>query len=579
MQNHASRIAHHVVSFYLLSLFFFALGLMSKPMVVTLPFVLLLLDYWPLNRFGRASQCLARSPTGHRQGWYPLVKEKLPFFLLSLLSCVITYVGVKAGGNLVSAEKVSWSLRLTNVPMAYVRYLEKIIWPVNLTALYPLPSHWAASQVAGAVLILFFISVIVVARARTAPYLVVGWLLFLGMLVPVIGVVASGSQSIADRYTYLPYIGVFVAAVWAIADWSACWRLRGALLACAAALALLPSAYLSWVQAGYWRNGVALWSHCLTVGPDNAVAHYNLGYLLQNEGQNNAAMEHYRAALRKQPDYVDANLNLGIILCQNGQVREATNYFAKALSTNPAYARAHGGMGFALRELGDLRGAIAECAAAIRLNPNEFGPFVDAARALSAQGKSDEALRYYAEGVRLNPAFAQTHYYLGLEWLKRGDFGAAVSSLEEAARFAPEWPEARFQLAVALTSKDAIGEAIEQYREALRLKPDSSGALNNLAWILATRPEAEFRNGAEALQLSQRACQMTDYKAPGLVGTLAAAYAEAGRWDEAVATARKAHELALACGQKDLVAETQKLIGLFAARLPFRETPAGPNRN
>jgi protein O-mannosyl-transferase len=507
--HHASRFRFHTSRFYVLSLVFFACGLMSKPMVVTLPFVLLLLDYWPL---GRSAECGVRgalsrithhapaaatrpaAPERERGGQrgesrftlLPLLVEKLPFFALTVASCVVTYVGVKAGGSIISAETVSWSLRLANVPVSYVRYLGKLIWPTGLIALYPMPDHWAWWQVGGAVLVLVLISLWLALRARSAPYLIVGWLLFLGVLFPTIGLVQAGFQSIADRYTYIPSIGIFVAVVWAVAEWGRGWRSEGrgargeanidnlksniepgaagrgeareggtsnrvpAMLTGVAVVVLLLCSYLTWVQAGTWRNGYTLWTHCVAVYPDSFFARYNLGYALQHSDRTSEAIEQYRAALRLKPEHVDSNLNLGITLIASSRAQEATNYLGTATRIKPDYAKAQGAMGLALLELGDYAGAAARCAEAIRLDPAEFGPYVNMGRALSAQGKSDEALGYYAEGLRLMPGLPQIHYYLGLEWMKRGAFEQAASSFGEAVRLAPTWGEARAQQQLAL---------------------------------------------------------------------------------------------------------------------------------
>jgi Flp pilus assembly protein TadD len=501
---------------YWVTLGMFALGLMSKPMVLTLPFVLFLLDYWPLARFQLTTESLKSKAI------IPLVAEKTPFFVLTAFSCAISYWGVKAGGSIVSAQQVSWGLRLANVPVSYARYLGKMIWPTDLVALYPMPSHWAGWQVGGAVAVLALISLFVAYRARSAPYLIVGWLFFLGILVPIIGIVQAGFQSIADRYTYIPSIGIFIAVVWAAAEWGSA-RSRPAgelpgstfdvyspspaqaqataalpapehgrdafhrvpfssgevtdavehvptkpsrvtLLTGAAVVVLLLCGYVTWVQTGYWRNSFTLWSHCLAVCPDNVVARYNLGYVLQHSGKTSEAIEQYQAALRLKPDHPDANLNLGIALIGSRRAQEATNYLAAAVRIKPDYARARGALGLALYELGDYTGAVTHCAEAIRLDPDTFGPYVDMGRALSAQGKSDEALRYYAEGLRLSPGLALTHYYLGLEWMKRSAFEQAEASFGEAVRLAPGWAEARAQQQHALNEAKKLQTDPDDHR-------------------------------------------------------------------------------------------------------------------
>ena len=523
--------------FYWLALGFFALGLMSKPMLVTLPFVLLLLDYWPLERFtihgSRHTPSLHHSITPQLR----LLLEKLPFFGLAAMSCAVTYLGMQGGQHLRSAAQVPWDLRLANVPVSYVRYLGKLVWPADLAALYPMPAHWGFWPVGGSVVLLLLITLFVAGRARSAPWLLTGWLMFLGTLVPVIGLVPNGFQSIADRYTYIPSIGLFVAGVWAVAEFSVRWKFRAFLLPGAAVLALLVCGSLTWRQAGCWRNSLTLWTHCVAATRDNILARVSLGNALQQAGQINEAMEQYREVLRLDPNQEHANLDLGVALAMTGQLQEAANCFARALRNRPDWSGAHLNLGRALFELGDFSGALTHYAEAVRLDSNAVVPFTSLAGVLSARGKSDEAVRYYLEALRFNPADAEAHYRLGLEWLQRGRMDEAMASL----------------------------------REAVRLDPESLLALNNLAWILATHPEARFRNGPEAVQLAERACELTSYQQTVFVGTLAAACAEAGRFDDAVATAQKACALALGRGEPGLLQKNRELLALYQAHQPYRE--------
>jgi tetratricopeptide (TPR) repeat protein len=582
---------------YILALFFFALGLMSKPMLVTLPFVLLLLDYWPLGRiseFGvrpalrslwakdgsselkhifRPStlNSLARRSEAKAAQPSTLLLEKLPFFGLAAVSCAVTYLGMQGGQHLRSAEQAPWGLRLANVPVSYARYLGKLVWPVDLAALYPMPAHWGFWPVGGSVVLLLLLTLFVAGRARSAPWLLTGWLMFLGTLVPVIGIVPNGFQSIADRYTYIPSIGLFVAGVWAVAEFSSRWKFRAFLLPGAAGLALLVCGSLTWLQAGYWRNSLTLWTHCVAVTRDNILARVSLGNALQQAGQINEAMEQYREVLRLDPNQEHANLDLGVALAMTGQLQEAANCFARALWNRPDWSGTHLNLGRALFELGDFSGALTHYAEAVRLDSNAVVAFTALAGDLSARGKSDEAVRYYLEALRFNPADAEAHYHLGLEWLQRGRMDEAMASLREAVRLEPDRADAHFQLATALANRRAISEAISQYHETLRLNPESLLALNNLAWILATHPEAQFRNGPEAVQLAERACELTSYQQTVFVGTLAAACAEAGRFDDAVVAAQKACALASGRGEPGLLQKNRELLVLYQAHQPYRE--------
>jgi len=444
---------------YGLALGFFALGLMSKPMLVTLPFVLLLLDYWPLGRMSgvkcQVSGEKKGKPSTLNLQLSTLLLEKLPFFVLAAGSCAITCFGMQGGQHLLSAEQAPWGLRLANVPVSYARYLGRLVWPADLAALYPMPAHWGFWPVGGSVVLLLLITLFVAGRARSAPWLLTGWLMFLGTLVPVIGLVPNGFQSIADRYTYIPSIGLFVAGVWAAAELSVRWKFRALLLPGAAALTLLVCGALTWFQVGYWRNSLTLWSHCVAVTRDNIMARISLGNALQQAGQINEAMDQYREVLRLNPDQEHANLDLGAALAMTGQLHEATNCFIRALRKRPDWSGAHLNLGRTLFELGDYSGALTHYAEAVRLDSNVVVAFTARAGDLSARGKSDEAVRYYLEALRFNPADPVAHCHLGLEWLQRGRIDEAIGQFQEAIRLKPDDAEARDNLARALEMKNA----------------------------------------------------------------------------------------------------------------------------
>ena len=384
-----------------------------------------------------------------------LVLEKLPFFALSAGSCAVTWLGMQGGQHILSAERTPWGLRLANVPVSYARYLGKLVWPADLAALYPMPVHWGYWPVGGSVVLLLLLTLVVVVRARSAPWLLTGWLMFLGTLVPVIGLVPNGYQSIADRYVYIPSIGLFVAGVWAVAEFSARWKFRAFLLHGAAVLALLVCGSLTFRQTGCWRNSLTLWTHCVAATRDNIMARISLGNALQQAGQINEAMDQYREVLRLNPNQEHANLDLGVALAVTGQMQEATNCFARALRTRPDWSGAHLNLGSALFNLGDFSGALSQYKEAVRLDSNTAVAFTALAGDLSARGKSDEAVRYYLEALRFNPADAEAHYHLGLEWLQRGRIDEAIGQFQEVIRLEPDDAGARNNLARALEMKNA----------------------------------------------------------------------------------------------------------------------------
>ncbi len=548
--------------YYSLSLAFFGLGLMSKPMVVTLPFVLLLLDFWPLGRI---------SDFEFRISHFKLLLEKAPFLALALFSSVTTFRNMNSGSNIVSSESISWGLRLTNVPVSYLRYLGKLFWPVDLAAFYPLPPGWAGWKVAGAVLLLGLITVLAVVCRRSAGYLLTGWLMFLGILVPVIGIVAMGYQSVADRYLYVPSLGIFVAVTWLAGDLTSRWRFPNLLVVAATTLVLAAFGCATWIQVQTWRNSNSVWTQCFKVNPENWFAHYCIGCDLQNSGRVQEAIAHYQQALNFQPNYFQVNLNLGVAHASLGNFNEATNWFAKALRIRPHYDKAPADMGAALFELGDCAGALTNFTEAVQLDPADAISLTGLGRTLACLERSDEAVRCYLGALRLDPTNTMARYHLGLEYLRRGAADQAVATLKQVVGLDPESAPAHLALASALQKKNEIGGAVIHYREAVRLNPGLPVARNNLAWIMATYPQPEFRNGTEAVQLAEAACEQTHYQETVFLGTLAAAYAENDQFEKAVETARRACDLAAASGQAELLARNQKLLHQFQNREPCRD--------
>ncbi|MFA5111883.1 MAG: tetratricopeptide repeat protein [Desulfobaccales bacterium] len=326
---------------YLSVLLCFGLGLMSKPMLVTLPFVLLLLDYWPLNRLPSGVTPAAQI-NGARESrprlllrlYWPLIREKTPLFLLTILSCLITLAAQRAGGAVMPLSLQSLGARLANAAVAYVTYGLKLFWPYPMALFYILnPVPWWQAVVAG--LALLGLSALVLYGARRYPYLAVGWLWYLGTLVPVIGLVQVGGQAMADRYTYIPFIGLFILLAWGVPAAAAGWRRRETILALAAAAALSACLVSSWGQAGYWRNAEALFTHSIRVTGDNYLAYHHLGMALSGQGRYDQAIAMYRKTLSIAPGYPPAYNNLGIIYARQGRVDEAVELFKHAIQLTP----------------------------------------------------------------------------------------------------------------------------------------------------------------------------------------------------------------------------------------------------
>ena len=462
--------AHRAPSrlFYWLALLFFALGLMSKAMLVTVPFLLLMLDVWPLGR-------MANFPKFQFSTLVRLIWEKIPFFALAAVFCGLTYWIQQTHAAMSSLDRLPPGLRLENVIVSYLRYLGKTIWPGEMAAIYPFPVNeqsylalWPGWQIGLAALVLLGISVLCVRLMSRKPYLAFGWFWYLGTLLPVIGLVQVGGQGMADRYTYIPLIGPVLAAVWWLAELARgkSWKI---LLTGVAIVALAACAVGTRHQLQYWKSTVALFSHTLEVTGENAFAEFALGIGLEHESRWREALVHHRIALELNP--ADHEYNLAVARMQE--------------------------------QTGDWAGAAATYEAVIALAPDDF--------------------------------------------------------------------ESHLRLATVLPHLGKKREALAQLEAAIQANPDSPEALNNLAWILATSVEADMRNGRRAVEFAEHACELTHYKKTIMVGTLAAAYAEAGRFDDAIATAQKACALAEVRGETGLLQNNRKLLIRYQDHQPYHE--------
>ena len=452
---------------YLAVALLFACGLMSKPMLVTLPFVLLLLDYWPLNRMQR-SEATGRKSAIARSTMTKLFVEKIPLIILSAGSSIVTFLAQQPAVGW--TEQLPISSRINNALVSYIAYVWQMVWPAKMAAFYPHPENrlplW---QIVAALIALVAFSAAAVALRKSRPYLLVGWLWYLGMLVPVIGILQVGWQGRADRYTYLPEIGLYILIAWSAVDLSAKWRHHRKILALSAAVVIATLSWRAWIQTSYWRDSETLWAHTLEVTGNNDVA------------QN----------------------NLGIVLLQKGQV--------------------------------------------------------------------DEAITRFKSAIELRPENAPAHDNLAKAFLQKGQAADAMVQYRQLLEIQPENLEGRNILGTILIQQGRVREAIEQWEETLVMQPDNGNAKSNLAWVFATCPEGSFRNGTRAVQLSEQAMHLSGGKNPIIYRTLAAAYAESGRFMEAIETARRGAELANNQGNPNLASELQNSVAPYQAGRPLRD--------
>jgi tetratricopeptide (TPR) repeat protein len=384
---------------------FLTLGLMAKPMLVTLPFVLLLLDYWPLKRvqFNTSNKDTAMAAQRFSVGF--LIREKAPFFVLSLTSCFITFFAQKKGGAIGAFETHPFSVRVANAFVSYLEYIQKMIWPDNLAVLYPYPGTISRWQLIAALIVLSGISFLAIRYLKQLPWLGVGWFWYLGTLVPVIGLVQVGVQALADRYTYIPLTGLFIIFAWGLTQLMAGWRHRRIAISaiCAALFPILMTT--AWTQASYWQNSLTLFTHALDVTSDNYVIHNNLGFELALKGQADDALKHYREALRINPDFEIAYINLGKALLLKGKLDESVRYYQALLEIKPGYARVHHNLGLTLLRKGDTENAIFHFREALRINNDYAEVYNSLGAAMVSKGKIKEAISHFRQALQIKPDF------------------------------------------------------------------------------------------------------------------------------------------------------------------------------
>jgi tetratricopeptide (TPR) repeat protein len=474
---------------YVMVLLLFALGLMAKPMLVTLPFVLLLLDYWPLRRFGTAP--VAR-----------LLWEKAPMFVLAAISSVVTVTAQR--GAMPDVQVLTIGLRVNNALISYVAYIGKMLWPANLAVLYPLSSLIPARKVVGAIVLLAGISAAAILGARKRPYMLVGWLWYLGTLVPVIGLVQVGGQAMADRYTYIPLVGLAIAAAWSLQDWAGVDQVRQRILVGAGIAALLACAVTTRLHLRHWKSLVALFEHALRVGAVSPATLNALGCGYAERGDHAWAITLFDKAVEMYPDFADAYVN------------RATSY----------------------AKLSDNDRALSDYTRAIDLRVNSPVAYANRGVIYEIKGDLARALQDYNKAIEMKPTLAEAYY----------NRGRLHDSLGDSSR------------------------AIRDYEKAIELNPGYPQAYNNLAWILATSAEDALRDGNRAVRLAVRACELTGWKDAGFLDTLAAAYAEAGQFENAVRLAEQVLRLAQQTGQTGIARDKQITLQFYRQGRPYRKT-------
>lgn len=459
---------------YLAVLAGLALGLMSKPMLVTLPCVLLLLDLWPLRSrtmltSDSAPTTAPATTTAFSLSWLiGRLVEKLPLFALVAASSVVTFFVQRQGGSVSMA--LSLPERLANAVVSVPRYLGLFLWPEGLAVLYPHPGRWPATVVVASLLLVLALTALALWQWRARPWLLIGWLWFLGMLVPVAGIVQVGLQSMADRYTYLPIVGIQIALVWTLAAAPRLTRWSAAI----GGVALLACAGATLRQQSVWRDSQTLFEHALRHTTGNYLAFNNIGTHLADAKRWREAIENYQASLAINPEYAEANSNLGHALAQVGRPAEALPYYERALKAKSDQWETHNNLGNALSDLGRLDEAMRHFALVLQHRPAHADAHINSGVVLAMQGKTADAIARIETGLRLRPAHAGAHANLGNIYAMQGDFARARTHYERALALQPDDPIIHHNLGNLAASQGRIDDALRHFEASLRLRPGNA---------------------------------------------------------------------------------------------------------
>ncbi|MGD0077417.1 MAG: tetratricopeptide repeat protein [Sedimentisphaerales bacterium] len=512
----------------------FGLCIMTKPVVVTLPLVLLLLDYWPLNRLSVAD---CRLPIVNRKleigNWkfLRLFFEKVPLLALSAILIVITLIAQSGEGTIPTLDMLRLDSRIANAFVAYIRYIGKTIWPSGLAVFYPNQRINLLNVTAIICFLLFIlITAISVYAGRRRKYLVVGWLWFVVTLVPMIGLVQAGAQSMANRYMYISMLGLLIIVAWSVKEFVGNRLSRRAITAVLAIAILSAAVMVTRTQVGYWRSELTLFEYALEVTKNNAIAETNYASALFREGRFREAELHYSNAVRIDPKYSSkARNNLGYIFLREGKPYESAACFTELLKQEPNFLNANFGL----------------------------------AVALSRQGKYDEAIRYFKKVMELDPKLPNARAKMGYVLLMAKRPDEAVACLNEALKTSTDRMEVYVNLAIAYSQLGDFKQSIQNCNKAAELKSDDPEVLNNLAWLLATDGNVSIQDTNNAVKCAERACKLTGNKNISFLDTLAAAYAAAGKFAEAKTTAEKAVKDARVAGKEELAREIEGRLKLY----------------
>ena len=489
-------VQHPSITRYVLIIIFFVLGLLSKQMLVTLPFVLLLLDYWPLGRFILKDKSVCDSTqTVVAVSIKRCVLEKLPLFILSAIASLIVFLTQQSTGILRSIIQYSLICRVENALVAYVEYIGKMLWPFHLAIFYPHPGDklpiW---QAVGALLLLLSITVGVIWKLRQRPYLAVGWFWYLGTLVPVIGLVQIGNQALADRYTYIPFTGLFIIIAWSIPELLGRLFYRKFIISLSATVLLFSLSFLTYAQVRYWRSSMTLHKRTIQAVPNNWLAHYAVAHILHQAGDLNTAIKHYSEALRIEPEFIPGHINMGVALVEQNKIDRAIIHFEEVLRHEPDHFKANFYLGTILAKQGKFPLAIPHFRMALKIKPDSYEIHHALGAIFFQQGRLKEGIEQYTEVLRLQPysskvrdELAVAYNSFGIELARQAKLDEAITHFTKALEVKPDLADAHSNLGRALSMQGDIDQALTHYSKALQLDPNLVNARYCMACILASQ--------------------------------------------------------------------------------------------
>jgi len=472
---------------YLLVFVFLVLGLMTKPMLVTLPFILLLFDFWPFNRHKNYNTTISR-----------ILYEKIPLVFPIILSCILTLTYQKSGGAVKSFSTYPLSTRIENAIVSYAAYIGKMFWPFNLSVYYPYPGEPSFVKLVASLSLLILITLFSLHNLKKRPWFSCGWFLYIGMLVPVIGIVQVGSQALADRYMYIPSIGFFIIIVFGYSELISNKRYHILLVTVSSVLAFTSFILLSHIQTGYWKNSITLFKHALEVTKKNHLAHNNIGLAYKQSGKSTEAIKHYKQSLSIKPGYVPAINNLGVELTETGKAKEASEYFMLAIKLKPDFIDAHINLASSLLGMGKIQAAVDQCRSALELTQTKPEIHIILGDALAALGNEHDALMQYKKAIYLNPNSTIAHNHFGAFLFKNKKMSSALSHFKKALTIDPEnkklqanYITALNSLALIHASKNEYQKAIRNFKKILMVHPDRQDVYYNIACMYARLNEID----------------------------------------------------------------------------------------